>query len=84
MLNRRLTALCLGLGIGFAGIALAADAPTQNSLDDQLKSLDLPSNQAPAGVTEERLYSVQSRYFPLAMKSEVFVGFGKNFTPDGL
>jgi outer membrane beta-barrel protein len=57
-------------------------ANSDDTLDQQLQSLNLPSNQAPAQVSTEKLYSVQSRYVPVDGRSEFSLGGGKNFTAD--
>lgn len=43
------------------------------SLEDGLKALELPANQAPAEVSQEKLYSVQGRYSPLRLRHELSV-----------
>lgn len=69
-------ALCAGIGA-----ASAAPAPASvPSLEDQLQMLNLPANQAPAGISSEKLYSVQSRFNPLARKVELSVSTGQDFT----
>ncbi len=50
------------------------------TLESRLNELELPSNVAPSGVTQEKLYSVQSRYSSLKKRSEVTIGYAKNFT----
>lgn len=50
------------------------------SLEDQLQMLNLPANQAPAGISAEKLYSVQSRFNPLAKKVEFSLASGQDFT----
>jgi outer membrane beta-barrel protein len=69
-----------GFLLAFAPLsfAFAAEPP----LTDQLDSLALPANQAPAGVSAESLYSVQSRYVPLARRFEIALGGANDFTPD--
>lgn len=52
------------------------------SLEDQLRILELPENQAPANVTAERLYAVQTRYSPLTRRGEVGLGVARNLTVD--
>lgn len=61
--------------------AAASPAPAV-SLDDQLQSLSLPSNQPPASVSQEKLYAVQNRYSSLKWKSEFTFGGAKNFNAD--
>ncbi len=64
-------------------VAPAAAATTANaapSLEAQLKELDSPMNQAPAGVTKEKLYVVQSRYNPLKGRFGMSLGVARNFT----
>lgn len=50
------------------------------SMEEQLDSLALPSNQAPANVSTERLYSVQTRYAPLQKRYELGIIGGYNMT----
>jgi outer membrane beta-barrel protein len=57
---------------------LAADQP----LEEQLKTLELPGNVAPAAVSREKLYVVQTRYLPLRFKNEFSLGVAQNFTGD--
>lgn len=69
--------------VSFAGIGSAAAAAvpaSAPSLEDQLQTLNLPANQAPAGISSEKLYSVQSRFNPLARKVEFSVSTGQDFT----
>lgn len=79
-------ALIMSQGL-FAGSAWALDGAIPNSsgesqpLEEQLKALDV-KNQAPASVSKEKLYAVQTRNLPLANKSEVSFGGGYNLTPD--
>src|ERR1700722_8808767 len=66
---------------GATGLAaLISIAHADDTLDQQLQSLNLPSNEAPAHVSTEKMYSVQSRYIPIDGRSEVQLGGGKNFT----
>jgi outer membrane beta-barrel protein len=62
---------------GLAASPVLAAAP---SLEDQLQSLNLPTNQAPAGISTEKLYSVQSRFNPLAKRLEFSMSAGQDFT----
>lgn len=55
-----------------------------SNLDNELQSLSMPANQLPSGASEEKLYSVQSRYSPLSSRHEVSVGGAMNFTPGNL
>jgi outer membrane beta-barrel protein len=50
------------------------------TMEEQLDSLALPSNQAPANVSTERLYSVQTRYAPLLKRYELGLIGGYNMT----
>ena len=80
----KISRIALGLVSGCTLLSAgAAWAETKASLDDQLKSLNFPSNQAPAGISEEKLYAVQSRYSPLKGRHEFTFAGAKNFTPDG-
>src|SRR3954469_14184076 len=58
-------------------------SPQTANLDDQLNALATPGNEAPAGVTGEQLYAVQTRYSPLRLRHELAVGGGYNFSSDG-
>jgi outer membrane beta-barrel protein len=82
--QNRISVTLLGTAALFAAVlpamAGAAPAPRTSSLEDQLQSLNLPANQAPAGVSTEKLYSVQSRYSPLSRRLELTVGAGQDFT----
>jgi outer membrane beta-barrel protein len=60
----------------------SSGARAEISLEDELKKLSLPDNQAPAGVASEKLYAVQTRFAPLRRRSEFSLGGGRNFTPD--
>lgn len=72
--------------LAFASTLFAATEtsapPETKSLEDELQSLSVPSNQAPSGVSSESLYSVQSRLAPLDGRSEVTLTGAKNFTVD--
>ncbi len=75
------------MGLGLASVAGAAGtAPVVKSdskgpsLEDQLQMLNLPANQAPAGISAEKLYSVQSRFNPLSKKVEFSLNSGQDFT----
>ena len=50
------------------------------TIEEQLDSLALPDNQAPANVSTERLYSVQTRYAPLERRYELGLVGGYNMT----
>lgn len=50
------------------------------SLESQLTDLQLPANVAPNAVSRERLYSVQTRYNPLAKRAALSIGTSRNFT----
>lgn len=60
------------IGLLTLGLALNANA-SEVPLEEQMKLLDSPVNQLPAGVTvdSEKYYSVQSRYVPLRNRSEI-------------
>ncbi len=63
--------------------SLASEVPVaapQPSLEDQLQMLNLPENQAPAMISTEKLYSVQSRYSPLEGRFELGVGMAQDLT----
>jgi outer membrane beta-barrel protein len=57
-----------------------ATANAAPSLETQLHELESPMNQAPAGVTKEKLYVVQSRYNPLKGRFGMSLGVARNFT----
>jgi len=57
----------------------AFSAVEDESLESKLNNLSLPSNVAPAAITQEKLYSVQNRYTDLKRKSEFSLGAAKNF-----
>jgi outer membrane beta-barrel protein len=61
-------------------LSLPAQAAT-SSLEDDIKGLDV-EGAAPAQITKEKLYSIQSRSSPLRKHLEILVGFGENFTGD--
>jgi len=63
---------------------LAPAAHADADLGSQLQDLKLPSNVAPAGVTSEKLYSVQNRFTRLDRRFEFTLGGAKNFTGNGL
>lgn len=56
-----------------------APAPATENLEAKLDELKLPANQAPAGVSSEHLYAVQTRYSNLSLRPEVSVGGAYNF-----
>lgn len=65
----------------------AVEAPEQanaESLEDQLKTLEVPADQAPVGVSSEQLYSVQTRNSPLGGRIEATVGGGTNLSGTNL
>lgn len=66
--------------------AMTQAAPSVPSLEDQLKGLSGPENQAPAGLpygtSDEKVYSVQTRYSPLRFTSEIGIGGGRNMSGD--
>lgn len=75
MKKQRLVASVM-VGVAFGSLAWAAP----QSLEDQLQSLNLPTNQAPAGISTEKLYSVQSRFNPLSKRLEFSMSAGQDFT----
>src|SRR5260221_172877 len=80
----RTSMIVLAGGVLAAPMGAGADvgSSTMDSLDSQLKSLNLPSNELPAQVSAEKLYAVQSRFVPVDGRSELTMGGGNNFTPD--
>src|SRR5260221_251912 len=70
----------LGFLLGSALLVQSSAFAATASLEDQLRGLNVPDNQAPAGVTRERLYAVQNRYAELRGRSELTTGGGWNFS----
>lgn len=69
--------------VSSSGVPARAEAtPPTPSLEDQLRILQLPENQAPSNVTAEKLYAVQTRYSPLASRGELGLGVARNLTVD--
>jgi len=65
----------------FSSATLASDTKGSSpSLEDQLKTLNLPENQAPAAISTEKLYSIQSRYNPLGGRFEMAMSVAQDFT----
>lgn len=56
---------------------------SETPLDKQLEELNMPSNQLPGAVSEEKLYSVQLRHTPLTKKHEISLSGAKDFRSDG-
>ena len=54
-----------------------------SSLDEQLDQLKMPANQAPGAVSQDKLYSVQSRFVPLSKAHEVSLNGSRDFNNDG-
>ncbi len=75
-------ATLLALLLSNGARASTAEAPLGN-LEDQLNLLNLPGNQAPASIANEKLYAVQTRYAPLTHRSEIVLGGGLNVTGSG-
>lgn len=74
--------------IVFAYSATASTEPSSSAgdstpLESQLQGLELPGNQAPFGVTGEKLYSVQNRFSSLKYRSEAYLGTAYNFMGNG-
>jgi len=64
-----------------AAVPAWAEGKPDDSLESQLEALSLPENQSPVPVSQEKLYSVQSRYAPLKGRHEIEFGYAKNLTP---
>lgn len=64
-------------------LTLTPTAQAADTLEDQLQSLKLPENIAPASISHEQLYSVQSRYTPLKGRVEFTLGGGHHFGGNG-
>jgi outer membrane beta-barrel protein len=67
--------------------AVAAPSPGTNAsaertLDQQLDDLQVPTNVPPPGISDEKLYSVQSRFVSLRHRHEISLGGGRNFNSD--
>lgn len=71
------------LSIALIGMGLSISAVADSDLNAQLDELKLPTNAAPAGVTSEKLYSVQNRLMKLDRKFEFNLGGSKNFGGSG-
>ncbi len=80
----KLNKLFLVLAFSATASFAAPQSPTAEapSLEDELQSLSMPSNQAPTGVSSEQMYAVQTRLAPLEHRSEVTITGAKNFTVD--
>lgn len=79
MFLKSMLVLTVATSIAAASFAQAA-TEDMASLENQLDELKLPSNTAPAMVSQEKLYSVQDRYSNLKNRFEVTLGGGQNFT----
>lgn len=82
---KKIFLLVLGWGLVASSVQAAetpavAPEPATKSLEDQLSDLETPGNQAPAGVTSERLYAVQNRFAPLRHRHEFNLGGAGNFS----
>jgi outer membrane beta-barrel protein len=64
--------------IVLASLILQA-AYASESLEDSLKALDTPGNQAPSVVADEKLYAVQDRYAPLRNVNEIGLSASRRF-----
>ncbi len=64
--------------------AAPAEQASAETLEDQLKTLEVPADQAPVGVSSEQLYSVQTRNSPLGGRIEATVGGGTNLSGTNL
>ncbi len=62
----------------------ANEGVPQEGLDAQLEALRMPANQAPLGVNQDKLFSIQDRYTPLKNRHEFSLSGANNFTPDSL
>jgi outer membrane beta-barrel protein len=58
-------------------------AHASDTLEDQLQSLKIPDNLAPASISNEQLYSVQSRYTPLKGRVEITLGGAHHLDGNG-
>jgi outer membrane beta-barrel protein len=63
-------------------VAMNSDRAAEPTLDQQLDALQVPTNQAPPGISEEKLYAVQSRFVSLKNRHEFSLGGGRNFNSD--
>lgn len=71
--------LGLLITLGFSGTSFSSEKP----LEQQLDELKMPSNKAPQAVSEEKLYSVQTRYNPLSKTHEITLSGAKDFASNG-
>lgn len=72
------------VALSLLSVSAYAETPVENSpesvsLESQLNELQT-ANTAPAGVTREKLYVVQSRYNPLKGRFGMSLGAARNFT----
>ncbi len=74
------TLLALGVFVFLAGVSGAVETPASKTLEDQLQELGTPGDQAPVGLTSEKLYAVQNRFSPLGRRFEIAGGAGTNFS----
>ncbi len=74
-----LVAFLFSSGAAWSQTEVKAKANT--SLQEELKELN-SDNKAPAAVSREKLYAVQTRYLPLQYKGELTVSGGYNLTGD--
>ncbi len=68
--------------VGFAAEAPKEEPKTDTNLEAALDALGTAGNQAPAGITSEEMFAVQTRFSPLRFRSEISVGGSRNFTSD--
>jgi outer membrane immunogenic protein len=60
----------------FSTTAFAAD----QSLEGNLKTLDLSDTATPKSIANEKFYAIQSRNYPLKYRTEVGIGYGYNLS----
>jgi outer membrane beta-barrel protein len=72
----------LALFITLPLLAAVPETEQPKSLEEELSALGTPGNEAPAGVTGEKLYAVQNRFVSLRRRVEIGLGAGNNFSAD--
>jgi outer membrane beta-barrel protein len=73
------TTLLAVLALFSVGSALAATSP----LESELNALSVPADKAMVSTTKDKLFSIQSRLYPLGGRHELSFSGGKNLNQDG-
>ncbi len=58
----------------------AQGATHEDSLQQEMQKLDLPSNVLPAAANREKIYVIQDRFLPLKSLNEISLGVGQDLT----